>query len=255
MNKIICSTKSTERIKKKCCVEDCKRATLDGYNPAVCEVCDKDYLRYYSAKSKTCCSCREEKRLLKYGAAIIVQESYPKKEGVFSSYDDIQNYFSGDEITCLLCGNGFVSLAKHLSAIHRMTSDEYKVKFDLPLSRGLVTDKFHKSRSEECIDRGIGRDKEGMNAMRLKNNSNPHREMNKILKGHANDMLGKAVSNSQNHVTKKQNLVNCICSLCGEVLDRKITEHALLVQGCNVLCSKCQRIKYLESQKKYRNKK
>ena len=250
---ILISEKANTRITGKCCSENIERANLVGYKEAVCSNCGEKYLKYYSAKTEKCCSCREKIRLVKHGAAVVLRDGFPKKE-IFSSHKEIQEYFSGDELTCLLCGNGFDSLPAHLASIHDITADFYKEMFGLPFSRGLVTDQLHDKLSKDCIERGIGKDKEFMEAARGKICHEKIRPINKVIKKYCNDKLGSAVKNSPNQIAKRTNLVNASCSLCGNTLERQITEYAVLVQGCKVLCEKCQRIKYLESQRKYAKK-
>ena len=154
----------------------------------------------------------------------------------------------------MLCGNGFTSLPAHLSAIHDISADTYKEMFGLPLSRGLVTNEFHEVRSEECKERGIGKCQEFMEKM-SRAPKPKQRKMNDCLRRHTNLALSNAVKNNPNHVVNKKNIVTAFCSKCGTIVDREITEHALLVQGCNIMCNKCRRESYLASQKRYRNKK
>jgi len=50
----------------------------------------------------------------------------------FETKEEIYDYFSGDKIQCLLCGEWFQRLPFHLKAIHAITSDEYKEMYGLP---------------------------------------------------------------------------------------------------------------------------
>lgn len=250
MTKILISSKANIRIDKKCCLENKDRASLPGYNKCTCSNCGNEYLKYYSAKTEKCCSCREKLRLVKHGAAVILHAGFPKKE-VFKTYHEINEYFSGDEITCLLCGNGYTTLPAHLGSIHGISADAYKEMFGLPLSRGLVSDSHHEKISNSSKDRCIGRDIESMREMRNKIKHDLIRPINKVIKKHCNDRLSDGVKNTKNHVTKRINLIDANCSNCGEELERKVTEYAVLAQGCNILCKSCQDIKYKESQIRY----
>ncbi|MDD5370964.1 MAG: MucR family transcriptional regulator [Anaerolineaceae bacterium] len=255
---ILISEKAEESLKTKCCAEAKKRSEADGYAKAICDHCGVEYLKYYSAKAKICCSCREKKRLLNHGSAVKQQAGFPKEPGYFKTYEEIESYYISDELVCLLCGNGFVSLPAHLSAIHNIDADRYKEIFGLPLSRGLVTDEFHESRSEDCKRREIGKDMEFMHKM-AKAEKPKHRSMNACLREHTIAMLSKAlrgkVKGNPNHIINRKNIVPAFCSKCGGKIDREITEHALLVQGCRILCKKCKREGYLASQKRYMEKK
>jgi hypothetical protein len=50
---------------------------------------------------------------------------------------DLENYFTGNEIECLECGNWYKSLTKHIGYCHRMTKDEYCIKHGIPLGKAL----------------------------------------------------------------------------------------------------------------------
>jgi hypothetical protein len=57
----------------------------------------------------------------------------------FKTRREIENYFSGDKIECLLCGRHFKRLQSHLAAKHQMNADAYKKRFGLPWTRGLTS--------------------------------------------------------------------------------------------------------------------
>lgn len=57
----------------------------------------------------------------------------------FRTRREVERYFSGATIKCLLCGKRYRRLAFHLAAKHAMTADEYKGRFGLPWSRGLIS--------------------------------------------------------------------------------------------------------------------
>jgi hypothetical protein len=56
---------------------------------------------------------------------------------------DIERYFSGKTIECLLCGRRFQRLVFHLFAKHDMTAADYKGQFGLPWTRGLTSSVSH----------------------------------------------------------------------------------------------------------------
>jgi hypothetical protein len=69
----------------------------------------------------------------------------------------VDEYFSGDKIQCLICGKWFKSLGSHVIRIHNMGINEYKTMFNIPWTRGLVSDVTKqkqsvalKSRIESC---------------------------------------------------------------------------------------------------------
>lgn len=58
---------------------------------------------------------------------------------------EVDDYFSGETITCLLCGRGFRRLGGHLQAIHQVTEDDYRARYGLPWRRGLTGTAAHES--------------------------------------------------------------------------------------------------------------
>jgi hypothetical protein len=62
------------------------------------------------------------------------------RENAFATPSELERYFSGDTIECLVCGHHFLRLGSHLISKHGMTIDEYKERFGLPWSRALVTE-------------------------------------------------------------------------------------------------------------------
>src|SRR6266446_10702411 len=61
------------------------------------------------------------------------------KPQVFKTRRDIERYFSGDTIECLICGRHFKRLQRHLAAKHGVSADDYKKQFGLPWTRGLTS--------------------------------------------------------------------------------------------------------------------
>jgi predicted XRE-type DNA-binding protein len=66
---------------------------------------------------------------------------------MFKSKKQVEEYFSGSEIECLICHKTFKSIAgRHLSEKHGLTSRQYKDIYGLPLSRGLTSDETRKKK-------------------------------------------------------------------------------------------------------------
>jgi ROS/MUCR transcriptional regulator protein len=61
----------------------------------------------------------------------------------FKTRREVERYFSGKTIECLLCGRRFRRLSFHLAAKHATTTDEYKSLFGLPWVRGLTSALSH----------------------------------------------------------------------------------------------------------------
>jgi len=73
-------------------------------------------------------------------------------DGKFETKKEVNDYFSGDKIQCLLCGKWFQRLPTHLKAIHAMTSDEYREMYGLPWKRGLCS-KEHSLKLSEILNK------------------------------------------------------------------------------------------------------
>jgi hypothetical protein len=61
----------------------------------------------------------------------------------FRTRQEVDRYFSGKTIKCLLCGERFRRLSFHLFAKHGMSADDYKSRFGLPWTRGLTSATSH----------------------------------------------------------------------------------------------------------------
>jgi hypothetical protein len=57
----------------------------------------------------------------------------------FQTMDEVNDYLSGDTITCLLCGRRLQRLHKHLYGIHDLSPDEYRTQFGIPYRRSLTS--------------------------------------------------------------------------------------------------------------------
>lgn len=57
----------------------------------------------------------------------------------FKTRHEIEEYLSGDKITCLLCGRQMKRLAVHLPKIHGMSVDAYRMKYGLPWGIGVAS--------------------------------------------------------------------------------------------------------------------
>jgi hypothetical protein len=57
----------------------------------------------------------------------------------FRTRREVERYFGGQTIRCLLCGGRFRRLAAHLAKKHSLRTDAYKARFGLPWYRGLTS--------------------------------------------------------------------------------------------------------------------
>ncbi len=65
------------------------------------------------------------------------------KRPPFRTRREVERYFGGKTIKCLLCGKQFGRLSFHLAAKHSVTTDDYKSRFGLPWSWGLTSAPSH----------------------------------------------------------------------------------------------------------------
>lgn len=82
---------------------------------------------------------RDIAKKIPYFKRRFVCESFPAPAAPMTS-EQIESYFSGDTIICLMCGKNYRNVGIHLSAVHQMTPREYKDRYGLPYSRGLISD-------------------------------------------------------------------------------------------------------------------
>jgi hypothetical protein len=60
-------------------------------------------------------------------------------ETPFHSLEEVKHYLSGDKIICLLCGKAYRSISNgHLEKIHNITPDQYREKYKIPYTYGLI---------------------------------------------------------------------------------------------------------------------
>ena len=60
--------------------------------------------------------------------------------------DEVEEYFKGEKLTCLLCGHLFFDLGQHLTAHHKIKIDDFKEAYGLPFSKGLLGAKLRARR-------------------------------------------------------------------------------------------------------------
>ena len=76
----------------------------------------------------------------------------------FQTRAEVDEYFSGDKIECLICHKLFKAVGgKHLACMHGISVFEYKKRFGLPMGRGLVahaTRLRQKAALQKRIDEG-----------------------------------------------------------------------------------------------------
>jgi hypothetical protein len=56
---------------------------------------------------------------------------------MITSSEHLEAYLSGDKITCFECGRSFKMLGVHVWRTHKMSADEYRIKYNIPITRAL----------------------------------------------------------------------------------------------------------------------
>lgn len=57
----------------------------------------------------------------------------------FQTMAEIDEYLSGNCIQCLICGESFQRLNRHLQRVHEIAPDEYRRRFGIPFGRSLTS--------------------------------------------------------------------------------------------------------------------
>lgn len=69
------------------------------------------------------------------------------------SPDDLNNYLSGDKIVCLLCGKSYKALNDgHLRRVHGVTQDQYRERYDIPFTVGLISGSLKKRKRDVALE-------------------------------------------------------------------------------------------------------
>lgn len=62
--------------------------------------------------------------------------------GKFATMKELEKYFGGNRLTCLLCGKRCVQLASHIRPAHGLSADDYREMFGIPWTYGLAGKSF-----------------------------------------------------------------------------------------------------------------
>ncbi len=62
-----------------------------------------------------------------------------------------------DRILCLVCGQGYSMLKRHLGTEHQLTPVDYRARYNLPRDYPLIAPDYAKTRSKLAKQIGLGR--------------------------------------------------------------------------------------------------
>lgn len=102
----------------------------------------------YDKKSKRLASITKTQTRVIKAARRVVLETYPAHSAAFTTMAEVESYLSGDRVVCLECGKSYEALPRHLACVHLMTTDDYKTKYGIPYSRGLIGAALHEIKAE-----------------------------------------------------------------------------------------------------------
>lgn len=55
---------------------------------------------------------------------------------------------------CLICAGWYVQVGTHITQVHGMTAKEYRIRFDLPLKRGITSNIYRERKARTAIENG-----------------------------------------------------------------------------------------------------
>lgn len=64
--------------------------------------------------------------------------------------------FGNKQITCMICGKAFTTLARHLKTAHDLKPGEYRKQFGIPAGTALAAKDYSESRRQMAIDKDLG---------------------------------------------------------------------------------------------------
>jgi hypothetical protein len=71
--------------------------------------------------------------------------------GMFNTRREVEEYFGGDALVCLLCGRSFRALGHHLDR-HAISVRDYKELYGLPFDRGLTSAACYHAKSQSVSE-------------------------------------------------------------------------------------------------------
>jgi predicted transcriptional regulator len=112
---------------------------------AACPVCSREMVTTVLAAAQPvrCTKCatpaaQKGRESYWHKKAVAQSEKDPLVHPPFETDEEIDDYLAGDTIACLICEARLQRLDKHLPS-HRMSVDEYRVRFNIPFDRPLMS--------------------------------------------------------------------------------------------------------------------
>jgi hypothetical protein len=237
--------KQAERL-QKCADRQAALTQIGGSATNACVDCGQAFWMHpIFGRSTRCCGCRvvhHEKTQNKYTDSYKPVYGYPKPDQ-FQEESEIHEYFGHHKLTCLECGHAFRGLQQHINHMHIMSADDYKVKFGIPLSHGLVgvetkeklkafmTESNAKLTSEEMAER-----------VQKMHDANPYAggvaSTQPVIKKKRHTQAKKLIE-SENHICRTVNGTTLApCSACGDMFE--VSAWSAVTKACQIKCKKCK---------------
>lgn len=159
----------------------------------------------------------------------------------FPTMDAVNQYLDTDKIECLECGKSFKALGVHL-AMHKLTTREYKEKYGIPFSRGLVGNATSQAMSDRMIAR-IVRDPAAQLYNLAKAQAMPHVNHNHgfhtaFTRANQQEIARTAqLSPNSIHKVTAGKTEEVFCTGCGAVFVTPMM--AAITRHKNLICDKC----------------
>lgn len=159
----------------------------------------------------------------------------------FPTIDAVNQYFDTDEIECLECGKSFKGLGAHLST-HKITIREYKEKYGIPFSRGLVGKATSQAMSDNMVARIIRDPAAQLNSLakaqampHVNHNHGFHTAFTRINQQEIARMAQASPNAIHNTTAGKTEEV--FCTNCGKIFVTPMM--AAITRHKNLICKKC----------------
>jgi predicted transcriptional regulator len=78
-------------------------------------------------------------------------EEEPKPQKI-----NFKKVFKDNEVVCLICSKGFITLKRHLSQVHQITDKEYKKQFGIPSDQSLVARSYSEKKKADAVKNNLG---------------------------------------------------------------------------------------------------
>jgi predicted transcriptional regulator len=88
--------------------------------------------------------------------SVVVEETQTDYEEDKPAMTKRKAFSKKDKIGCMICGESFVTLKRHLSTSHGLSPKEYREKFGINSSVKLVAPDLSEAKRKVALDKGLG---------------------------------------------------------------------------------------------------